>query len=138
MGDLGRPTELNDITAQLVTNALKKGLSRKGIASAAGIGETTLYRWLDASASPGEDFRRFRERFAKAEAELEERLVEALEKLAIGGDRHALIFLLERRIRGPWLPPPKDATPEPDKYERMTPEELREEYECMTGRKWGA
>lgn len=67
----GRNTKFTEERRHAIIDAAKNGLTQKGCARAAGIGESTLYEWLDAHPEFSERFRR-----ARNQAEME--LVEAV------------------------------------------------------------
>lgn len=68
----GRPTLFNDLVAQKIVASVRKGNSRTGAAYLAGVGYSTMKRWLADGAKGIEPFAEFARRFNRAMAECEE------------------------------------------------------------------
>lgn len=69
----GHPSKYTEDRARQAIDAARQGFSKAGCARAAGVGEATLRRWLEANHSvDGDDFRRT---FTRARFEGEKRLV---------------------------------------------------------------
>jgi hypothetical protein len=84
--------------------SIRAGNDKKVAAEMAGIGETTLYRWLemaDKSDSPKE-FREFRESLTQAEAEAEVAAVARIQQAAQNGRWQASAWWLERKYGERW------------------------------------
>lgn len=84
----GRKTKLTPETQERIIAAVRAGATMEAAAGAAGIGESTLYRWLQEAAQPGAPRwkREFREALQRARDELEVRLVAgSVLKAALGG-----------------------------------------------------
>lgn len=111
---MARPTLLNDLTAEEICASVEAGLPIEQAAAGAGIGSTTVFRWLargrDYTAAvenpdgpdpdpADEPFREFWERLQKARAAF---VHKGLRKIAAAGEepRHwqAWAWLLERRF----------------------------------------
>ncbi|MEW9530623.1 transposase [Microbispora sp. NPDC049125] len=85
---MGRRTKLTPETAERIINAVRAGASFEAAAGAAGIGETTLYRWLKEAEQPRTERwkREFREGLYRARDEVEVRVVAgSVMKSAMGG-----------------------------------------------------
>lgn len=84
----GRRTKLTPETRDRIITAVRAGATMEAAAGAAGIGESTLYRWLQEAEQPGAPRwkREFREDLLRARDELEVRLVAgSVMKAALGG-----------------------------------------------------
>jgi transposase-like protein len=84
----GRRSKLTPETHEAIVKAVKAGASFENAAQAAGIDESTLYRWLrDGETEDASEVKRqFREDLYRAHAEVEVRVVAAsVMKSALGG-----------------------------------------------------
>lgn len=100
---IGRPSKLTSGCLERLTNALRAGHTRATAASLAGIGEFTLYAWLQAAnqrdAAP--ELVDFLEAIRKAEFEGEDALVSIIRNAA-EKTWPAAAWILERRHRDKW------------------------------------
>jgi hypothetical protein len=99
---MGRKCKLTQEVQQRIVDCLVLGASRATAAAAAGIGESTLYRWLDqGEASSRGPFRQFWEAVRGAEHEAE---ISALRHWhgAMPKDWRACMAFLERRFPKRW------------------------------------
>lgn len=86
-GQLGRPTKLTVPVQERIVADLRAGLYMETAAARAGVGISSLYRWLaqgqneDAPA----ELREFWEAVTRARAEAEARMVATVQKAAMGG-----------------------------------------------------
>jgi hypothetical protein len=107
MAATGRPTKLDDIKAQRIIEAIKRGTSRACAAGLVSVGVSTLYGWMAANPE-------FRERVRAADAQAEEQVVKALFALATDKNRphfEAIKFWLKTRRAKTWRE--MQATPAP-------------------------
>jgi transposase len=86
---MARPSKLDDLMAQRVVDAVKRGLPRRETALMCGIGESTLYDWM-------RDNPELASRIKRAETEGELELIETI-KSASERQWQAAAWLLERR-----------------------------------------
>lgn len=93
---MGRPSKLDDLTAQRVINAVRKGLPRVHAARMARISPTTLFEWLARGRDGEEGYAEFAERVREAEAFDVEELVGYMREHA-KVSHQACAWLLERR-----------------------------------------
>ena len=99
---MGRPSKLDDITAQRIVNAVRAGMSRAGAASAAGVHRSTLLNWL-ANARAGEKpYADFLDRVTRAEGEAEQDVVDALMLACKKGSAPAIQSWLTARRPHDW------------------------------------
>ena len=94
--NMGRPSKLDDLTAQKVINAVKNGLPRVHAARNAGVDPTTLFRWLRLGRKGDPDFCQFYQRVAAAESTSVEVLHGYMQEHA-KVSHQACAWLLERR-----------------------------------------
>lgn len=83
----GRRSKLTPATRDAIVEAVRTGNYLETAAAAAGIGTTTLYRWLaegEAADAP-RDKREFREAVTRARAEAETSMVGIVHRAAAGG-----------------------------------------------------
>lgn len=105
---VGRPSKLTEKAQETICEALRVGCYREAAARAAGIGHTTLYRWLEqgeADEERDEDspHRAFREAVLAAEAWGEVDAVELIRKAARNPTTwQAAAWLLERKYADRW------------------------------------
>jgi hypothetical protein len=98
MAATGRPTKLDDIKAQRIIEAIKRGSSRACAAGLVSVGVSTLYGWMAANPE-------FRERVRAADAQAEEQVVSALFSRATDKTRphsEAIKFWLKTRRARTW------------------------------------
>jgi hypothetical protein len=102
--DMGRKSKLTPETTRLFVQSIKAGNDKKVAADVAGIGETTLYRWLEIADQPDapEEYREFRESLTQAEAEAEVRAVALIRQAAEEGKWQAASWWLERKHNERW------------------------------------
>ncbi|NOZ27976.1 MAG: transposase [Chloroflexi bacterium] len=100
---MGRRTKLTPEVQEKICNFVRQGLTYEVAARAAGISESTFYRWRrrGEGARSGK-FRQFWEALKKAEAEAESSLVQQIQKEARGGTWQAAAWILERRYPERW------------------------------------
>lgn len=98
MGDIGRPTLLNDIVGQRIVDAVKAGLPWKLAAQAAGIGWSTLKEWKARGRDGEEPYAAFLARLERADGEAAKGAM-ALVLAAAADPKHwtAAAWMLERR-----------------------------------------
>lgn len=114
---MGRPSKLDDITAQRVIQAVAKGVPRDTAARLARISPTTLYKYLRLGREGDPQFAEFAYRVKEAEAKGEEELLALLRGHAVN-TWQAAAWLLERRM------PKKYALRKPEPVvEEVSPEE---------------
>ena len=65
---MGRPSKLDDLTAQRVINAVRNGLPRVHAARNAGVDPATLFRWLANGRTGDPDFCEFYDKVVAAES----------------------------------------------------------------------
>lgn len=99
----GRPTLLTRATSKTICDGIRHGLYPSRAAAIAGISAPTLSRWLDLG-EPGphdpdynEKYHTFRNKVAKAEADLAAKVLEQIEQHANKGDRKASEWIAEHR-----------------------------------------
>lgn len=98
---MGRPTELNDITAQAIINAVKSGQTRQCSAEAAGVHRSTLQLWLQKGLAGDPKYSDFSDRLQRAESEFEKKTVELAYTLAEKDYKYLMDFL-SRRFPQSW------------------------------------
>lgn len=106
---VGRPTKLNDKTAEAIVGVLRAGGYPQVAARAAGIHPEVLATWLRRGDPAGTEprdapYRRLRVRVEQAKAEGEQRNV-ALIARAAGTNWQAAAWLLERQYPERWARP---------------------------------
>jgi transposase len=102
----GRPAKLKPDVVGRIVEAVGVGMFRRDAARYAGIGRSTLYRWLergqaDEAAGLETDFHDLWARVSRAEAVAEVRMVATLTKAA-ERDWRAAVSFLERRYPERW------------------------------------
>lgn len=103
---MSRPTKLTTELQGVICCALAGGNTRATAAGLAGIGERTLYRWLERGEEDSDDdceteFRQFWQAVKKAEAEAVEKHV-AIVRNAAPRSWQAAAWWLERRYPDDW------------------------------------
>jgi transposase len=99
---MARPTKLSPEVRERVVNAVRAGNYFEAAARAAGISESTLYRWLERGAEEKRGvYRDFREAVRRAEAESEVHAVAVIRR-AMSDDWRAALALIERRHPERW------------------------------------
>lgn len=111
---MGRPTKLDDITAQKIVAAIKAGMSRAGAAASAGIGRSTLLEYLAKARAGEKPYADFLDRVTRAEAEAERDVVDALMMACKKGSVPAMQFWLCSRRPHDWKRDPEAANDEQD------------------------
>ena len=99
---MARPSKLTAEVSERICRAIRAGNYPATAARAAGIAESTFYRWMEEgrSAESGK-YRDFHEAVKRAEAEGEARAVVLISK-AMAKDWRAAMALLERRHPERW------------------------------------
>ncbi len=98
---LGRPSKLDDLTAQRIVAAVEKGLPRVTAAKLARVHPATLYEWLARGRDGDADYVEFADRVRQAESKGEEALVGVMVQHA-ANHWQACAWLLERRHAKAW------------------------------------
>lgn len=93
---MGRPSKLDDLTAQRVINAVRNGLPRVHAARNAGVDPATLFRWLANGRTGDPNFREFYDKVVAAESTNVEVLQGYMMEHA-KTSHQACAWLLERR-----------------------------------------
>jgi len=133
---MGRRSKLTDDVRRRITDAVLIGASRACAAGAAGIGESTFYRWLErGEASSKGPFREFWEAVSEAECQAELAAVRCWQA-AMANDWRAAMHFLERRFPERWGPkqPGLDAQHRPNVTVLHYGQVSREEWEKMAQR----
>ena len=99
---MGRHHEYDDLKAQRVYNALRKGASRRGAAQCAGIWPSTLFDWIARGKQGEKPFDAFAERILQIDGECEVDASQALFAKAVAGDWQAAITWLRTRRPKSW------------------------------------
>ena len=81
---MGRPSKLTTETANRICELIRVGNTIDVAAGAAGVSDTSFYRWMGLGAAGREPFRAFRASVEMAQAHAEVRLVEAITRAAHG------------------------------------------------------
>lgn len=99
----GRKHGLTSTVAAAIVEAVEAGAFQKDAAAAAGVSETTLYRWLQEGAKDGAhpELREFRESLTRARAHAKVSAIATLRRAA-SDDWRAAAFLLERAWPDEW------------------------------------
>lgn len=99
----GRPSKLTPDRVTRLAEALRAGHTRATAAALAGIGESTLYAWLQAANQPdaAPEFVDFLDAVKKAEVEGEDALVGII-RAAADKSWQAAAWILERRRPDSW------------------------------------
>ena len=93
---MGRPAiVLDDLRAKRIVDAVRAGLSRRGVAGRTGISEALLYDWLARGRDGESPFAELLERVKAAEAEVEQQRLVVIEEAALKSWQ-AAAWLLER------------------------------------------
>jgi hypothetical protein len=99
---MARPTKLTKGLAEKICRAIRAGNYPAVAARAAGVAESTFYRWMEQGRSAASGiYRDFYEEVKGAEAEAEVRAVAVIAK-AMSGEWRAAVGLLERRFGERW------------------------------------
>lgn len=93
---MARPTVLNDIVAERIRQAVRKGATWAIAAEAAGVGSSTLREWKARGRAGEEPYAAFLATIKRAEAEAFEEACERIQVAAIE-TWQAAAWLLERR-----------------------------------------
>jgi transposase len=101
---MSRQTKLTPKVQEIIVSAIAAGNYAETAAQAAGIGKTTLYRWLEQAEDENADqiYRDFRDAVEKAKAEAEERDLKVITQAAHDGSWQAAAWKLERRTPHKW------------------------------------
>jgi len=94
---MGRPTKLDPERTERIVAAIAAGVSRSAAAEAAGIGRSTLMRWLAAARDGDAGYQDFLDLVKKAEADAEVAMVKVVKSAAESGTWQAAAWWLERR-----------------------------------------
>lgn len=118
-------TKLDDVTQQKIVQAIRLGATAKLAAQYAGIGQATLYRWLQRAEEEEEDpespYRAFRESVQRAEADCAVRDLTHIERAAQAGEWRAAKWRLAVRF-----PSDFSETMKIEQHTRITPLEALE------------
>ena len=99
---MARPTKLTPETQERIVRAIRAGNYADAACRAAGVGQTTFYRWMQRGEAEAEGpFREFRDAVRQAEAEAEVFAVATVRK-AMTESWQAAIAFLERRHPDRW------------------------------------
>lgn len=100
----GRRTKLTPEVQERIVSALRAGNYMDTAAQYAGIGESTLHRWIATGREEDapEIYKEFREAVERARAEAEVRNVHLIQQAAQGGTWQAAAWFLERSHPGKW------------------------------------
>lgn len=100
----GRPTGLTPEVQDRIVQALEAGNYKETAAAYAGIGVSTLYRWLEWGADPDGQpiYQEFREAVQSAISRAEVRNVALIQKAAQDGTWQAAAWFLERSAPARW------------------------------------
>lgn len=121
----GRPSGLDDLTAERIRQAVRKGATWAMAAQVAGIGRSTLMEWKARGKTGEQPYADFLDRLKRAQAE---RAEEALEKIqsAAGTSWQAAAWFLERTYPDRFAlrrPVERDEVPPtPEEAERLVAE----------------
>ena len=101
---MARPTKLNQATHDKIVKAIAAGAYAIVAAKAAGVSETTYYRWLEQGSKPDASpaFRAFWESVKEAEAAAEIANVALIRQAAQAGTWQAAAWYLERKHSDRW------------------------------------
>lgn len=122
---MGRPTKLDEVTAQRIVNAIRVGAPWTIACRAAGIDKATAMRWKARGRAGEAPYRDFCDRVRVAEAECLLGHLEVVQEAANKGDLRASQWFIERRAAH-WFAPRK---PEAQADAPMTEEEARKVLE---------
>lgn len=119
---MSRRSKLNKERQARLCEALRAGNTRAAAAEYAGIGTSTLYRWLDrGEAQQRGAYRDFWDAVKKAEADAEVRNVALIQRAANGGTWQAAAWWLERRRPSQWAlkrnETPRDTSSDDDSFD---------------------
>jgi transposase-like protein len=101
---MGRPTKCTPEVVELVCEALSFGVSWEAAAAHAGVGVSTVHKWLAQAADDvdGGQYREFLERTTSARDAAEVRMARIVVQAAEDGDAKAAQWWLERRRSDSW------------------------------------
>ena len=101
---MGRPSKLTPEVQDRIVQAIQAGNYLEVAAQYAGIGTTTLYRWLQQAEDPTADdmYRQFRDAVESARSAAEVRNVALIQKAANDGTWQAAAWYLERTSWQRW------------------------------------
>lgn len=101
---MGRPSKLTPETQDRIVQAITAGNYLEVAAQYAGVGKTTLYRWLSLADDPDADemYRNFRDAVESARSAAEVRNVALIQKAANDGTWQAAAWYLERTSWQRW------------------------------------
>lgn len=99
-----RPTKLTPAVQDRIVKAISAGAYAIVAAKAAGIGETTFYRWLEMGSKPDAKplYREFWESVKEAEAQAELANIVLIRQAAQAGTWQAAAWYLERKHSDRW------------------------------------
>jgi transposase len=103
----GQPTKLTPERQRAIIDALRAGCYKATAAEYAGIGVSTLHRWLETGEADDEsgrqsDYRDFWEAVKKADAEFQMRALLQIDQAARDGSWQAAAWRLERKYPQLW------------------------------------
>ena len=131
MFGMGRPPiVLDDLRAKRLVEAVRSGLSRRGVAGRTGISKSLLQEWLARGLAGEQPYADLLDRVKEAEAEVEQRRIAVVQQAADDGTWQAAAWMLERTM------PEEYALRKPTEQEVATPteEESRKRWRELTGR----
>lgn len=97
---MGRPTKLDDITAERIAEAISAGQTWKLAAQYAGISERTLHDWRERGEEGDEPYASFLQRLKRAEGVA---ALESIREIRTGALQwQARAWFLERRFPEEW------------------------------------
>jgi hypothetical protein len=94
---IGRPSKLDDVTAQRIVEAVRVGAPWYLAADAGGVGRSTLRQWKQKGATGEEPYASFLARLKSAEGAGAVKSLERIQRAADNGTWQADAWLLERR-----------------------------------------
>jgi hypothetical protein len=98
---VGRKTKLDPQVTKTICEAVERGNTVKNAAALAGIGETTLYQWLEWGREGRPDYQKFQESLNNALAKAQDRAVKAFVG-AFSNDPKMALEYLSRRYPEDW------------------------------------
>lgn len=108
----GRPTKLTGDVSAAIAAAVRAGAPLATAAAAAGVGERTVYRWLELARRPGRRFaahRALARALERARAQRQLELVGRITAAGPNGDWRASAWWLQHEFPERWGPPGRRA-----------------------------
>lgn len=94
---MGRPSKLDDLTAQRIVAAVETGAPWYMAAAAGGVSRTTLKNWKARARDGEEPYASFLARLEKAEANGAVAMLDVIQNAAKSGTWQAAAWVMERR-----------------------------------------